>query len=116
MNLRFKFASGDGVVHAGDDIDLVLCQPNLAGYPIYSTDDPVTCQECSAIQDGVRTVTEEATHAVRSHPLRGRAGRTRCGRAFEWTLRQDGDEANQMSRADREVDCMACIAAEVANA
>lgn len=126
MNLRFSHARfdlrrrGDDVVHVRGITSIVLCQPNLVGAPIAETDDPVTCLECSAIRDHARAVTrtarEDATHAARLLPLFGRAGRTQCGRSFAWALRQDGDEVNQMHRTYQEIDCMACIATEIANA
>lgn len=121
------------MVHARGAMSLVLCQPNLAGAPVDHTDDPVTCQECSAIRDFVRTVTlvvrEDATHEVRSLPTVGRAGLTRCRRPFAWQdartfAWQDArthngyapHEVSQMRPTDHEVDCMACIATEIANA
>jgi hypothetical protein len=131
MSIRFRYAShdlrcrSDGVVHARGAMSLVLCQPNLAGAPVDHTDDPVTCQECSAIRDFVRAVTlvvrEDTTHEVRSLPTVGRAGLTRCRRPFAWQDARTHNgyapyEVSQMRPTDHEVDCMACIAMKIANA
>lgn len=113
------------MVHARGTTSIVLCQPNFAGAPVDHVDDPVTCQECTAIRDFVRTVTrtarEDATHKVLRLPTIGRAGLTRCQRPFAWrdAWTHDGHathEVSQMRPTDHEVDCMACIATEIANA